>query len=356
MYTSGPSSPRAASPAAVAIGLPARVPAWNTVPRGVSVSITSRRPPIAPIGRPPPITLPNAVRSGVTSYLAWAPPVSRRNPVITSSKISRAPTRSHSARRPSRNPGCGATTPMLAATGSTMTAATESSSSRHLVVRHDERLGHRAGRHPGCSGDSQRGDAAAAGGEQRIGGAVEVAVERHDAIATSEPAGEPDGGARGFSPGVHQPRLLAAGDPCRDLLGELHLPWCRSAVRRAVGGGSPDRRGDRRMGVTEDHGAVALHEVDVATTLDVEHVRPLGTGDDVRLATDRLEGADRRVDATGDRRRRPGEQRVVGRNPAAGADDRVASGGRTGARVAVRNARHSSPTGQGPRRTTSRST
>ena len=49
--------------------------------------------------------------------------------MITSSKISSAPTRSHSARSPSRNPGSGATTPMLAATGSTMTAATRSSSS-----------------------------------------------------------------------------------------------------------------------------------------------------------------------------------------------------------------------------------
>ena len=34
MYTSGPSSPRAARPAAVAIGLPASVPAWNTGAEG----------------------------------------------------------------------------------------------------------------------------------------------------------------------------------------------------------------------------------------------------------------------------------------------------------------------------------
>ncbi len=70
------------------------------------------------------MTLPNVVMSGRTSYRAWAPPASRRKPVITSSKINSAPTRSHSARSPSRNPGCGAITPMLAATGSTITAAT----------------------------------------------------------------------------------------------------------------------------------------------------------------------------------------------------------------------------------------
>ena len=137
--------------------------------------------PTAPIGRPPPITLPNVVRSGVTSYLAWAPPASRRNPVITSSKISRAPTRSHSARSPSRNPAAGATTPMLAATGSTMTAATPSSSSGTCVVRHDERLGDGAGRDAGRAGQPERGHPAAAGGQQGVGGPVEVAVERDDA-------------------------------------------------------------------------------------------------------------------------------------------------------------------------------
>ena len=48
--------------------------------------------------------------------------------VMTSSNSRRAPTRSHSSRSPSRNPGSGATKPMLAAIGSTQTTATESSS------------------------------------------------------------------------------------------------------------------------------------------------------------------------------------------------------------------------------------
>ena len=61
-----------------------------------------------------------------------------------------------------------------------------------------------------------------------------------------------------------------------------------------------ERRGDRRVGVAEDHRAVALHEVDVAAALDVEHVRALGPGDDVGPPADGLEGADRRVDAAGD--------------------------------------------------------
>ena len=59
-----------------------------------------------------------------------------------------------------------------------MTAATRVVELGHLVVRHDERLGDRAGRHAGGAGQAERGDAAAAGGEQGVGGAVEVAVER----------------------------------------------------------------------------------------------------------------------------------------------------------------------------------
>ncbi len=43
---------------------------------------------------------------------------------MTSSKMSRAPWRVQSARRPARKPGRGATTPMFPATGSTKTAAT----------------------------------------------------------------------------------------------------------------------------------------------------------------------------------------------------------------------------------------
>ena len=73
---------------------------------------------------PPPMILPKVTRSARTPKYSWAPPGARRKPVITSSKISRAPCLSHRARRPSRKPGAGPTTPMLAATGSTITAAT----------------------------------------------------------------------------------------------------------------------------------------------------------------------------------------------------------------------------------------
>ena len=62
---------------------------------GATSAISSARPPYAPIGMPPPMILPSTVRSGRTPKRACAPPRPTRNPVITSSKISSAP----SARR-----------------------------------------------------------------------------------------------------------------------------------------------------------------------------------------------------------------------------------------------------------------
>ena len=64
----------------MASGFPDRVPAWYTGPSGASTSMTSARPPKAPTGRPPPITLPNAVRSGVTPSSSWRPAAAEPEP------------------------------------------------------------------------------------------------------------------------------------------------------------------------------------------------------------------------------------------------------------------------------------
>src|SRR2546430_12146328 len=68
----------------------------------------SARPPYAPTGIPPPMILPSVVRSGRTWSRSCAPPAETRKPVITSSKINRAPCRSHSARSAVWNSGSGA--------------------------------------------------------------------------------------------------------------------------------------------------------------------------------------------------------------------------------------------------------
>src|SRR6185312_1231827 len=97
-------------------------------PSGANEASRSPRPPTAPTGNPPPITLPKHHRSGDTPDQTVAPPGPIRNPVITSSKMSSAPAASHAARSPARKPGAGGTRFMFAATGSTITQATSSSS------------------------------------------------------------------------------------------------------------------------------------------------------------------------------------------------------------------------------------
>ncbi len=69
------------------------------------------------------MTLPSVVRSGRMPNRAWAPPGPIRKPVMTSSKMSSAPSCRVISRRCSRKPGSGAMTPAFATTGSTTTAA-----------------------------------------------------------------------------------------------------------------------------------------------------------------------------------------------------------------------------------------
>ena len=86
---------RTVMPAAMARGLPLRVPAWYTGPNGAKWSMISLRPPNAPTGSPPPMIFPIAVRSGVTPSNSCTPPSATRKPVITSSKTSKEPWASH---------------------------------------------------------------------------------------------------------------------------------------------------------------------------------------------------------------------------------------------------------------------
>ena len=70
----------------------------------------------------------------MTPKRSCAPPQPTRKPVMTSSKISIVPYLVHRARHASRKPGCGGTTPMLPATGSTMSAAIFSPSTANSSV------------------------------------------------------------------------------------------------------------------------------------------------------------------------------------------------------------------------------
>ena len=281
-------------------------------PRGASASITSARPPNAPTGSPPPMTLPRHVRSGRTPSRPWAPPRATRKPVITSSKISSAPTRSHSARRPSRKPGRGGTRSHVRGDRLDDHARRLVVELGDCVVRRHDRVRHLRVGDTSATRQSESGDPTAPSHEQRVGVPVIVAGELHQLAPSGEAAGQSDRAHRRLGAAAHQAHLLDRTDSIDDRLGQLHFALRRRSVRRAVGGGRLHRVDHRGVGVTQRDRPVRLHQVDVAPTFDIPDVGTLGLGDEIGRAPDRTERAHRRVHTTGDDVTGAGEQRGVG--------------------------------------------
>ena len=234
----------------------------------------SARPPTAPMGRPPPMTLPKVVRSGRTSYLRLR--ATRAEPEAGDDLVEHEERADTVALGPQtvEEPGrwCDDTHVrrdrldehrghLLVELG-------------HHVVGHHHRVGHGTVGHAGRAGQAERGHTTAAGGEQRVGGTVEVAVEDDDAIASGEPR-------------ARRTAVLVASVPefisrTRSQLGTRSRIASASSSSPGVGapyevpsrGGGPDRCGDGRVGVAEDDGPVALHQIDVAGALHVGDVAP----------------------------------------------------------------------------------
>ncbi len=80
-------------------------------------------PAIAPTGKPPPKILPKTVMSGNTLKNCCAPPGESLNPVMTSSKTSKAPFSEHSSLNAFKNSFSAGMQPPAPSTGSTTTAA-----------------------------------------------------------------------------------------------------------------------------------------------------------------------------------------------------------------------------------------
>ncbi len=104
--------------------------------------MTSRRPPSAARGMPPPMTLPNVMMSGFQPVPSGTvPSASRphhpagptRKPVRTSSTMSSAPCACVISASARLKPGSGASTPMFAAADSTITAAMRSECSSNAA-------------------------------------------------------------------------------------------------------------------------------------------------------------------------------------------------------------------------------
>ena len=262
------------------------------------------------------MTLPRIVRSGVTPYTPCAPPNAIRNPVITSSNTSSAPASEHRSRRPSRNPGSGGTTPMFAATGSTIAAAIRSPvlgehpvDRCEVVERHRERVARGALGHARRPGDPERRHAAPGSlREQRVRVPVVAALELQDEVPSRTSAREADRAHRGLGAARHEPDHLDRGHRGDDPFGELDLELGRGSERGAARGRRASRVDDLGARVSEQERAPRLHEVDVAPAVGVDEVRALAPDGEPRGPAHRAERPHRRVHPAGDHAPGPLEQ------------------------------------------------
>ena len=144
--------------------------------------------------------------------------------------------------------------------------------SRHDVVRRHDGLADRGLGHPGRARQAEGGHAAAPGGQQRVAVAVVVAGELDDLRPPGDPAGQPQRGHGGLGAAVDQADLLAARHPLArsprpaSSPAPSGAPYDVPAAAAAVIG-----LDHLRMGVAEDDGAVALHQVDVARRPSTSH-------------------------------------------------------------------------------------
>src|SRR5215467_9359884 len=189
------------------------------------------RPPNAAAGSPPPITLPNVIKSPDTPSRPYQPDLVTRNPVRTSSMISSAPYSPHKAASRSLKPAAGGTMPMFA-------------------------------------GQAKSGYSGAGRGEQCIDVTVITACELHNQPPACVAPGEADGGHRCFGARINQPHPI---DRCSgsNLFGKIGLSCSDCAKRQSAASCGLHGGHDRGMGVPEDHWPPGAHQVHVAVAVDV---------------------------------------------------------------------------------------
>ena len=131
--------------------------------------------------------------------------------MITSSKISSALLASVMFRSPSRNPSAGGTTPMLPATGSTITAAMSSgqasnspSTEAMSFERGDESFRRVGFRHAGAGRNAVGQRAGTGGDKEPVGVAMVVAGELDDLRTAGVRPRQPQRGHARFGSGVDQ--------------------------------------------------------------------------------------------------------------------------------------------------------
>ena len=233
------------------------------------------------------MTLPKHHRSGRTPKTLRGPAVATRNPVMTSSKMSSAPTRSHASRKPSRKPGAGRDQAHVGRDRLDDHAGHVVADPRHHVVGDDQRLGHRRLGHPGRGRQTQGGHPAPPAGQEAVAVAVVTAREQHHPVPPGRPRASRTADmaasvplltsrtCRSPAPGRRSPRRAA--------------PPARSAPRTTCRRPAARRTASTTLGWAwpEDRRPVGLDVVEVAVAVDVPYVGALAPGHEVRASRPR---------------------------------------------------------------------
>ena len=161
------------------------------------------------------------------------------------------------------------------------------------VVGDDDGVGHGRRRYPRRARKPEGGDAAATPGQEGVGMAVVAAVELHHPVAPRVPTSDAHRAHGCFGTRRHKANARTPGNSCAHGLGQEHFGLARGAVGGAPRGRLGDGVGHNRVGMSEEHGAVGLHHVDVARALDVPQIRAASARHGVGRPPHRREGAHR---------------------------------------------------------------
>ena len=208
----GPRRWRAGSPTACRPGTPGR--------SAPARPCRSRRPPKAPTGSPPPITLPKHHRSGVTPDHAVAPAGAEAEAGDDLVEDEERADGVAGGAQPLEEPGHRRDQVHVGRHRLDDDAGHPLVERGHHVVGDDLGVGHRAGRDADRARQAEHGHAAAAAGQQAVGVPVVAAVELDDAVAPGHAAGEAHRAHGRLGPRGDQAHLLAAGHPRADRLGQ----------------------------------------------------------------------------------------------------------------------------------------
>ena len=167
-----------------------------------------------------------------------------------------------------------------------------------VVVASDERLSHDRERDPRGIRERLGRNARAGTGEQSVRVPVIPPGELYHLGPVSESPRDPNGTHDRLGAGAHEPKSLERRSGSTDPLGELVFERGGGSEREPPEGGPPHRRHDPRGSVPEEIRAPGAHEVEEASAIDIDEIRPPTTGEEHRGPTHRPKRPHRTVNTS----------------------------------------------------------